>query len=1137
MCKDCLLTRVAIIGATLFMAIHVFGQNKIETVVQQGHLSQVLCSAVSADGNYIATGSADNSVKLWNAQNGKEIRSFKHHSGSVFSVSFTNDGNYLLSASADNHAILVDVRTGEVIHRLAHGKIKLEKAVFSANDKFILTSSNRNDLFLWDANTGKLKRRYDKSFSADISEYTMNASGNRILSAGDYSGFYTNTISSGDSIMFEFDKPYSMSFSPNGEFVVAGSNKLFAGIFDARTGKELFRLNGTSGAGCDGCKTIVAISNDNKLVATAGRRADFIIWNAEKGTSIKTLETDLKDYVQYLFFSPNGKYVAMSTNKSVFVYEVKSGKLKFTWSSSLLSYYEPVFSPNDANIITPGDNNTAYVWDIESQTKQKILTGYLNQRSDGGMDLEYSDWTERHILRYVTKKAGMTITPDGKYILKGRVDSVVVMIDINTGKEVRTFSGHTKSVLGVDVSPDGKLLATGGGDGRVCIWDIKTGKKLHTLRGHSAMVFDVHFSHSGTKLASSSWDAITRVWDVTSGESQGYIMSGEVSQFVNRFMPGDLYLATGNLDKTLALWEVDSREQFRSYVGHTDIITDVDFSSNGNMMTSTSWDGYLKIWNTSSGMLTNKFQHDGSGLFSVVVDQVSSYIYSGGGDGKIGIWDPRENKKIGELDGHSGAVVSLKLTPDNKLVSCSDVGIIKVWDLSENKELYTYMIFDRDNWLVKHSSGRFDGSSSAMKMVNYVSGMEVVPVGSLFKKYYAPGLLKRIMRGEEFKDIGQNLESEIRSAPMARIALSGAGKRTITVGQDSVVQWRKEKIPLTVIVDESEESLGDIRIYRNGKLIVNESFIEEIEFRGGEENSRTFDVQLSDGSNEISVVVSNKRSIESEPAVLKVNYDGEAALTDLYIISIGINQYKNPAYKLNYAVNDADAFVGKIKDGAGQLFHSVKTYEIRDTEADKAHITEVFEKVIKEIGPEDVFIFYYAGHGVMSVEKSGSEFFVVTHDVTNFYGSVDMLNEKAISAEELMVFSRQISAEKQLFVMDACQSGGALQAFAQRGAVREKALAQLARSTGTFFLTASEDAQYANEVGGLEHGMFTYAILEALGGTADGGGDAKVTVNELRTYVEDRVPELSEQYQGSPQYPTSYSFGQDFPVSIVVTDP
>jgi len=171
----------------------------------------------------------------------------------------------------------------------------------------------------------------------------------------------------------------------------------------------------------------------------------------------------------------------------------------------------------------------------------------------------------------------------------------------------------------------------------------------------------------------------------------------------------------------------------------------------------------------------------------------------------------------------------------------------------------------------------------------------------------------------------------------------------------------------------------------------------------------------------------------------------------------------------------------------------------------------------------------------MSYEKvaEDSDFFIVTHDVTNLYGETELLRQKAISATELMSFSMDIAAEKQLFILDACHSGGALDAFATRGDGREKALAQLARSTGTFFLTASQDAQYANEVGDLKHGLFTYALLEILGGELGDNGDSKITISEIKLYVEDRVPELSEKYRGSAQYPTSYSFGQDFPIVIL----
>ena len=81
---------------------------------------------------------------------------------------------------------------------------------------------------------------------------------------------------------------------------------------------------------------------------------------------------------------------------------------------------------------------------------------------------------------------------------------------------------------------------------------------------------------------------------------------------------------------------------------------------------------------------------------------------------------------------------------------------------------------------------------------------------------------------------------------------------------------------------------------------------------------------------------------------------------------------------------------------------------------------------------------------------------------------------------------------------------------------------------------ASGSSQLASEFETLGHGVFTYALLEGLEGNADRGSlDKKVTVQELSSYLNDRVPELSEEYKGQAQYPHSYGFGQDFPLVIV----
>ena len=156
------------------------------------------------------------------------------------------------------------------------------------------------------------------------------------------------------------------------------------------------------------------------------------------------------------------------------------------------------------------------------------------------------------------------------------------------------------------------------------------------------------------------------------------------------------------------------------------------------------------------------------------------------------------------------------------------------------------------------------------------------------------------------------------------------------------------------------------------------------------------------------------------------------------------------------------------------------------------------------------------------------------HDVTQLYGQDDALAQKGLSANELQQFSKDIKAQKQLFILDACQSAGAIeQIVAARGAAEEKAISQLARATGTHWLTASGSEQFASEFTQLGHGTFTYVLLEALSGKADKGGDKKITVKELDAYLQEQVPELTAKYKGTPQYPASYGFGNDFPIGVV----
>jgi uncharacterized caspase-like protein len=149
------------------------------------------------------------------------------------------------------------------------------------------------------------------------------------------------------------------------------------------------------------------------------------------------------------------------------------------------------------------------------------------------------------------------------------------------------------------------------------------------------------------------------------------------------------------------------------------------------------------------------------------------------------------------------------------------------------------------------------------------------------------------------------------------------------------------------------------------------------------------------------------------------------------------------------------------------------------------------------------------------------------------YGDAGQLTAICISDSELKNNLTQLKAQKQIVIMDACHSGAAVAAMKVRAAgSEEKAIFTLARSSGVVMFASSGTKQFAAEFEQLKHGTFTYALLEALDGKADQGGDGQVTVSEIKLYMDERVPELTKQFGGKAQYPTAFITGNDFPIAV-----
>jgi WD40 repeat protein len=136
------------------------------------------------------------------------------------------------------------------------------------------------------------------------------------------------------------------------------------------------------------------------------------------------------------------------------------------------------------------------IWNVTTGERTSNLTGHAS----GIREVAYS--------------------PDGKLIVTGSGDGIVLLWDAATGSKMRTLIGHSSGIQALAFTPDGKWLATGSEDNTAKLWDVETGEEILTLPGSSAAVTGVAFSPSdnGTHLAIASADGVVRIFLINSEE-------------------------------------------------------------------------------------------------------------------------------------------------------------------------------------------------------------------------------------------------------------------------------------------------------------------------------------------------------------------------------------------------------------------------------------------------------------------------------------------------------------------------------------------------------------------------------------------------------------------------------------------
>lgn len=1049
----------------------------LETVIQRGHRAAVRTVAYSPNGKLLATGSRDNSIKLWEVSTSREIRTFLGHLNPVNIVAFDPSGQWIASGSSDNNIIIWEVATGKILRKIEGHTRRVSSLSFNSEGTQLASGGWDRLVYVWDVKTGE-----------KLGEYKANPA---------------TGIGIGVQVLFSKDDKRLITGNDDGKIVV----------YNLDSDLPQDTLRNISPSSCGGCASFIQLNEKGSKLISASRRGPVTLWDWRSGKIIKEFNGNGEEYNAV---GMKGTTVFVSDEDTIKLWDT-SGKAIRKILIENTEINSATLSPDGRYIAAASNDRVTRIWNVQSGKLVKELKGFLNNTADNGLGLDPESYWQYNISRYVSFKEGIRISPDENYVAKA-VGKIVQLWDLNKGRVVRSFEGHENGVICFQFSLDGKYLFTGSGDKTIKMWEVTNGQLVKTFTGHRELIFELALSQNGKYLVSGSWDATAKIWDIQSGQELHTYRMEQNSPYALSFALNDLYLAVGTLGKELKLIEIDSGEPARTFIGHTEIVSDIQIRN--NQMLTVSWDGKAKLWDIASGLSTQKFvAHEGQ-IFATALHESGKHIVTAGSDRVARLWDVKTGEVVRIFQGHTDAITSVEFAHANKhLITYSLDGTTRVWDAETGEEIISHILLNNSDWLVANRNGYFDATEKARENIFFVRGLKSYSLNQFFEDFYQPGILGESLKVGGLLNENIDIKSKLKHSPPPTVEI---------ISPNSGEHLTKNEIDVMVKITDEGGGMDEVKLLHNGKRLPGHDRMARVKPKPGKSVFHHYPVQLVPGKNIISISAFSEERIESEQTQREIFADGIHEDITCHVMAIGINKYKNPQLDLNYAYEDAEAFLKLVKTKGKKLFNKTQVYSLFNEDATKENMLAMLDEIAANARPQDVFFFYYAGHGSM---VEGDFYFIPTENIRLY--DFDLLTNEAVNAATLQKKFANISALKQLVVLDACQSGGSTELLAVRGASEEKAMAQLSRSSGVHVLAASGSEQFATEFAELGHGLFTYVLLEALSGKADGAPkDGKVTIYELKAYVDSQVPEYSTQYKGKPQYPVTYSRGQDFPVVI-----
>lgn len=755
-------------------------------------------------------------------------------------------------------------------------------------------------------------------------------------------------------------------------------------------------------------------------------------------------------------------------------------------------------------------------------------------------------------------------------------NSSIRLWDLTQGKQTLKLKA-SGIIISVAISPDNRYAVTGGTlevawgtSPTLNIWDLTTGnlyKTYERFKGFQGDRFSsVSFSADGRYFLAAGWNSIyvfdAKTWNLvktlTPKDYSPLSVHPMGKSFVATFSPDGKYILLGGTDAVVRLWNLETGLEIKQFQGHMSGyvggISSVTFSPDGRYaMTNAYNDGNVMLWDIEKGVEVRRFSDFESSFGQYFTPQSLSFS-SDGRYALIGgfkILDIKTGEVLTDLTYAWKGVKTTGLNPisaqyhpngQHVLLTPADAAV-RIYDIKTGEDAVMLIGFEDGEWLAITSEGYYNSSEKGAQYLSVKVEDKKYDMNLFYDVFYRPDIVAAKLRGDDIKDlITITMKDAIKSPPPV-VEISPVSSSPIS-----------PKAKVCYNVKSTGGGIGEVRLFHNGKLIESDGYYKEalkttektellalnskaiyedmrsvkikekteISPRTTKTKGEVFndckEIDAISGENEISITAFNKgNTVQGYMQTAKFTSTIKQEEPHLYILSIGIDQYRDNSVNLKYAVKDSKDIEEKILKQAETLYKPQNIhYELlTDNKATKANITGKINELSKLIKPTDSFILFAAGHGVLLQ----NQYYMLTHD---FDGTINESN--AVSSNEIVEMSKKIKSLSQLFIFDTCHAGGV--DYIVSG-LYDARMSVLAKKMGLHIYASASDKQSALD--GYEgNGLFTYTLLDGLNNKqeADTNQDKHISLTELGEYSKRITGEISNKI-GHPQTPLIINFGKD----------